>query len=227
MLSKFELVPITEITKFDNTEPVYDLEVEEDHSYNVKGIIVHNSACSTRIKTGVGYPQLSAIIECADAAHGMGGLVVADGGITCPGDIAKAFAAGADFVMMGGYFAGHDEGGGDVITKYIHTGEYTRNEEGDFHPVYREKKVVEFYGMSSKKAQENHGGSLKEYRASEGRVLEVPYKGPVSNTIQDILGGLRSACTYCGARNLKELPKRASFVKVSNQISTLYGIGQV
>jgi len=194
----------------------------------VKVGIGSGNACSTRIKTGVGYPQLSAIIECADAAHGLGGHIVGDGGITCPGDIVKAFAANADFVMIGGLFAGHTEGGGEVIREFEMTNLVTRNLLNgglDHSTVTRE--YVEFYGMSSKKAQEVHGSGLKEYRASEGRVLRVPYKGGVDSTIQDMLGGLRSACTYSGARNLKELPKRATFVKVNQQISALYGLGKL
>ena len=139
-------------------------------------------------------------VGCADAAHGLGGHIIADGGCTCPGDVAKAFGAGADFVMLGGMLAGHDEcGGGEVVeTK---TGE----------------KVVEFYGMSSKVAQERHSGELAEYRASEGKHVLVPYKGPVDNTVQDILGGVRSACTYTGSRQLKELSRRTTFVMVHRQ----------
>jgi GMP reductase len=150
------------------------------------------SVCTTRIKTGVGYPQLSAVIECADAAHGLGGHIIADGGCTCPGDVAKAFGAGADFVMLGGMFAGTDEGGGEVVDGKI-----------------------QFYGMSSRAAQ-SKTGTFKDYRASEGRVVEVQYKGPVEPIVSDILGGIRSTCTYVGARSLKELSKRTTFVQVNN-----------
>src|SRR3990167_10571389 len=141
------------------------------------------SVCTTREKTGVGYPQLSAIIECADAAHGLGGQVCADGGCATPGDVAKAFAAGADFVMLGGMFAGHDECSGDVI-----------DENG--------KKYKRFYGMSSAEAMEKYHGSVAGYRASEGRSVNVPYRGRVKNTVLDILGGLRSTCTYT-SQNIK------------------------
>lgn len=171
------------------------------------------NACSTRIKAGVGYPQLSAVLETSDAIHGLGGHVISDGGITCPGDVAKAFAAGSDMVMMGSYLAGTTEGLSDCIPKYI----YENNK-----PV-----AVEFYGMSSRTAQEAHGGSLSDYRASEGRVLHVPLKGSVSPLIQDLLGSLRSTCTYSGARTLKELPKRATFCQVHRQISTIYGVGKL
>ena len=150
------------------------------------------SVCTTRIKTGVGYPQLSAVIECADAAHGLGGHIIADGGCTCPGDVAKAFGAGSDFVMLGGMFAGCDEGGGQVVDGKI-----------------------QFYGMSSRAAQSKIG-TFKDYRASEGRVVEVQYKGPVEPIVSDILGGIRSTCTYVGARSLKELSKRTTFVQVNN-----------
>lgn len=166
----------------------------------VKVGIGPGSVCTTRIKTGVGYPQLSAVIECADAAHGLGGHIIADGGCSSPGDVAKAFGAGADFVMLGGMLAGTDEGGGEI-----------------------EGGVVKFYGMSSNEAQEQHGGT-KEYRASEGRVVQVPYKGPVGPIVGDILGGLRSTCTYVGAKSLKELSKRTTFVQVNNgrQYNTVY-----
>lgn len=161
------------------------------------------SVCTTRYKTGVGYPQLSAIIECADAAHGLKGLVCADGGCTCPGDVAKAFAAGADFVMLGGMLAGHDECHGDIIVK-------------------NDKKYKAFYGMSSAEAMNKHYGNVANYRASEGKLVHVPYKGAVSNTVQDILGGLRSACTYVGATQLKELTKRTTFIRVSQQLNEVY-----
>jgi GMP reductase len=152
------------------------------------------SVCTTRIKTGVGYPQLSAVIECADAAHGLGGHIIADGGCTCPGDVAKAFGAGADFVMLGGMLAGCDEGGGAV------------------NP---DDNTTSFYGMSSTAAQDKHGGR-KDYRASEGRVVKIPYRGPVAPVVQDILGGIRSTCTYVGAKSLKELSKRTTFIQVNN-----------
>lgn len=156
------------------------------------------SVCTTRIKTGVGYPQLSAIIGCADAAHGLGGLIISDGGCSTPGDVAKGFGAGADFVMLGGMLAGHDESGGDLIEK-----------DG--------KKFKLFYGMSSTTAMDKHAGGVADYRASEGKTVEVPYRGRVENTILDILGGVRSACTYVGAAKLKELSKRTTFIRVNEQ----------
>ena len=180
---KFELVEIGTLETESYNGYTYDLEVEEDHSYNIEGVVVHNSVCTTRLQTGVGYPQLSAIIECADAAHGLGGHIIADGGCTCPGDVAKAFGAGADFVMLGGMLAGHDEGGGEVIS-----------EDGN------NPRIV-FYGMSSEDAMNKHHGGVAEYRSSEGRTVEIKYRGPVRNTVLDILGGLRSACTYVGASN--------------------------
>jgi GMP reductase len=178
------------------------------------------SVCTTRIKTGVGYPQLSAIIECADAAHGLGGHIIADGGCTCPGDIAKAFGAGADFVMLGGMLAGTDEGGGEVITKHYKTGEVIlhQNDHSDqyeLQELFNTKKFVQFYGMSSTAAQDKHGGR-KDYRASEGRVVEIPYRGAVEPIVGDILGGIRSTCTYVGAHSLKELSKRTTFIQVNN-----------
>ena len=185
----------------------------------VKVGIGPGSVCTTRIQTGVGYPQLSAVIECADAAHGLGGHIVADGGCTCPGDVAKAFAGGADFVMLGGMLAGHDEGGGEVISKHYANGEATLLDNGNFLPHYEEKQFVQFYGMSSDSANKKHFGGLKEYRSSEGREILVPYRGAVSRTIQDILGGLRSTCTYIGAPTLKQISKCATFIEVSKQFN--------
>jgi GMP reductase len=161
------------------------------------------SVCETRIKTGVGYPQLSAIIECADAAHGLGGLIISDGGCTTPGDVAKAFGAGADFVMLGGMLAGHDECTGKIIVK-----------DG--------RSFKEFYGMSSKTAMEKHSGGVADYRASEGKTVEVEYRGKVENTMLDILGGIRSTCTYVGASQLKELSKRTTFIRVAEQENQVY-----
>jgi len=164
------------------------------------------SVCTTRKKTGVGYPQLSAVLECADAAHGLGGHIISDGGCTCPGDVAKAFGAGADFVMMGGMLAGHDQSGGEVQEK-------------------NGKKVKLFYGMSSATAMQKHVGGVAEYRASEGKTVEVPYRGDVNATMLDVLGGLRSACTYVGAGKLKEMPKRTTFIRVTQQLNEVFSGG--
>ena len=161
------------------------------------------SVCTTRVKTGVGYPQLSAIIECADAAHGLGGQIVSDGGCKIPGDVAKAFGGGADFVMLGGMFAGHIESGGETV-------------EVDG------KLFKKFYGMSSETAMNKHVGGVAEYRASEGKTVQIPFRGPVENTIKDILGGIRSTCTYVGASKLKELTKRTTFIRVQEQHNTVF-----
>jgi GMP reductase len=169
----------------------------------VKVGIGPGSVCTTRIKTGVGYPQLSAIIECADAAHGLGGQIISDGGCATPGDVAKAFGAGADFVMLGGMLAGHTESGGELVE---------RNGE----------KFKLFYGMSSETAMEKHVGGVAEYRASEGKTVEIPFKGDVDDTIQDILGGIRSTCTYVGAPRLKELTKRTTFIRVTEQENRVF-----
>jgi len=186
---------------------VWDIEVnDESHSFIANNCAVHNSVCTTRKKTGVGYPQLSAIIECADAAHGLGGMIMADGGCVYPGDFAKAFGGGADFVMAGGVFAGHDESGGELVT----------DEE-------TKKQYKEFYGMSSATAMQKHSDKVKNYRASEGKTIRVPYRGPVSNTISDITGGLRSACTYVGASKLKDLSKRTTFIRVTQQTNDVFG----
>lgn len=169
----------------------------------VKVGIGPGSVCTTRVKTGVGYPQLSAIIECADAAHGLGGQIISDGGCKIPGDIAKAFGGGADFVMLGGMFAGHEESGGQLI-----------EQNGEQFKV--------FYGMSSKTAMDKHAGGVAEYRASEGKTVQIPYRGAVDNTLQDILGSLRSTCTYVGASRLKELTKRTTFIRVQEQHNEVF-----
>jgi GMP reductase len=191
----------------------------------VKVGIGPGSVCTTRIQTGVGYPQLSAVIECADAAHGLGGHIIADGGCTTPGDVAKAFAGGADFVMLGGMLAGHDEGGGKVITKFYETNELEYEVldhlENRRH-VVEQKKFIQFYGMSSESANDKHFGGLKEYRSSEGRTVLVPYRGAVARTIQDILGGVRSTCTYAGAIRLKHLSKCTTFVRCTQTHNPVY-----
>jgi len=166
----------------------------------VKCGIGPGSVCTTRIQTGVGYPQLSAVIECADAAHGLGGHIIADGGCTNSGDVAKAFGGGSDFVMLGGMLAGHVEGGGEVVDN-----------------------MIRFYGMSSETANDKHFGGLKDYRASEGKEVSIPYKGKVATTIQSILGGIRSSCTYIGAGKIKDLPKCTTFVRVNNTHNIVYG----
>jgi GMP reductase len=169
----------------------------------VKVGIGPGSVCTTRVKTGVGYPQLSAVIECADAAHGLGGQIVSDGGCAVPGDIAKAFGGGADFVMLGGMLAAHDECEGKVI-----------EENGE--------SFMLFYGMSSESAMKRHVGGVAEYRAAEGKTVKLPLRGPVADTARDILGGLRSACTYVGAERLKELTKRTTFIRVTEQENRVF-----
>ncbi len=170
----------------------------------VKVGIGPGSVCTTRVKTGVGYPQLSAIIECADAAHGLGGRIIGDGGCACPGDVSKAFGGGADFVMLGGMLAGHTESGGELVVKDGET-------------------FVKFYGMSSQSAMDKHSGGVANYRAAEGKTVLLPYRGSVENTIQDILGGVRSTCTYLGAAELKELTKRTTFIRVQEQENNVFG----
>lgn len=168
----------------------------------VKVGIGPGSVCTTRIQTGVGMPQVSAILECADAAHGLKGHIIGDGGITCPGDMAKAFGAGADFVMAGGIFSGHDENPGDLIT----------DDNGN--------KFKIFYGMSSKHAMEKHYGKMDSYRSSEGRCIKIKYRGALEDTILNYLGGLRSTCTYINAASIKEMPKCTTFVQVNQQLNT-------
>jgi GMP reductase len=162
------------------------------------------SVCTTRSVAGVGYPQLSSISECSDAAHGLGGHVMADGGCKYPGDVSKAFGAGADFVMLGGMFAGHEESGGELV----------EDEDG--------VKYKDFYGMSSTKAQQTYYGDLAEHRAPEGKKVRLKYKGPLDHTIQAILGGVRSACSYVGAKTLKDLPKCTTFIRVTQTTNEVF-----
>ena len=199
----------------------------------VKVGIGPGSVCTTRKLTGVGRPQLSAILECADAAHGVGGMICADGGCTCAGDVAKAFGAGADFVMLGGMLAGTDESAGEEIERMYKTNEYTYYSEPsdesntpDYFPdkpKYEIKKFKQFYGMSSQLAQEKHFGGMAKYRASEGKVVEIPYKGSVENIIQEIQGGIRSTMSYIGARRLKDIPKCTTFYRVNRQLNEVFG----
>lgn len=180
-------------------------EMVEELSINggldiIKCGIGSGSVCTTRLQTGVGCPQLSTVIECADAAHGVGTQIISDGGIVHIGDISKAFGAGADFVMMGSMFSGHEESGGDLI------------EESGI-------KYKLFYGMSSSKAMDTYHGGVAHYRSSEGKVVKIPYKGSVENTILDILGGVRSTMTYIGAISIKDIPKCTTFMMVNNQVN--------
>ena len=164
----------------------------------VKVGIGPGSVCTTRIKTGIGYPQLSAVIECADAAHGLNAHIIADGGCVSSGDIVKAFAGGADFVMIGGMLAGHDECEGEV-----------------------ENGFMEFYGMASESAMDKHDNH-NSYRGAEGKTVKIPHRGRVDDTIKDILSGIRSACTYVGANSLRTLSKCTTFVRVNNTHNTIY-----
>lgn len=165
----------------------------------VKCGIGPGSVCTTRLMTGVGIPQLSGMIECADAAHGVGGLVIADGGCVYPGDVAKAFGAGSDFVMLGGMLAGHDESEGTV-----------------------KNGQIEFYGMSSDTAMSIHGSEKAGYRSSEGKLVTLQHRGSVEDTLVEIIGGVRSACTYIGAKRIKDMPKCSTFVRVNQQVNTVF-----
>ena len=193
----------------------------------VKVGIGNGSVCTTRKLTGVGYPQLSAVMECADAAHGLKGHVLCDGGCQMAGDVAKAFGAGADFVMIGGMFAGHEECGGEKVYNYSPNEPISQMQadinnakklNGELEPTH-----IKFYGMSSQAAMEKYAGGVAEYRASEGKEVLVPYRGKIENTIKEILGGVRSCCTYVGAKTLKELPKRTTFIKVHHTHNTVFG----
>lgn len=218
----YDRVEIKKVEEFVYDDIVYDLEVEEDHSYCVseKNIVVHNSACTTRIKSAIGYPQLSAVSECADAAHGLNGHICSDGGCTCPGDVAKAFGAGADFCMLGGMLAGHAEC--DEAEWIYHPKVLTP--PGKPHVATGElvKKSMLFYGMSSREAMEKYSGGVAEYKAAEGKCVEIPYRGVVMDTVNDILGGLRSCCTYVGTTKLKDLSKCTTFIRCNDTHNRVY-----
>jgi IMP dehydrogenase/GMP reductase len=200
----FEVSIMDKKDVYDEVE-VWDIEVNCDtHSFIANNSIVHNSVCTTRLQTGVGMPQFSAIMECADAAHGLNGHIISDGGVKVPGDFSKAFAGGADFVMSGSMFAGFDESAGDLIT----------DANG--------RKFKTFYGMSSSTSMNKYHGGVAKHRSSEGKTVKVPYKGPVQEQVYNILGGIRSTCTYTGARRLKDLPKCATFMRVNNQVNNKY-----
>ena len=228
------MIEFVEIHKSDtivNNKKTYDLEVDVDHTYNINGIIVHNSNCTTRKETGIGRSQLSAVIECAEAAHAVDGMICADGGVTCNGDICKAFGAGADFVMVGSLVAGTDEADGEVIEKMYRTNEYEFYEEDcctltkpstrewtEYHPdkpIYSIKKFKLAYGMSSRFAQEKHWNGMAKYRTSEGIVTLKEYVGPAQEVIDSYLGGLRSCMTYISAKRLKDIPKCCTFYKTN------------
>jgi GMP reductase len=191
-----ELFPDIVITAGNVVTPECIYDLIKTYGVNIIKIgIGSGMACETRLKTGVGYPQLQAILDCSTAAHEAGGYIISDGGIKSPCDIAKAFAGGADFVMAGGIFAGHDESPGKIVE-------------------IKGVKYKEFYGMSSQEANDRYNGGMKNYRTSEGKKITVPLKGPLENTIMDINGGLRSACTYVNANNLDEFYTNTQFVSI-------------
>jgi IMP dehydrogenase/GMP reductase len=188
---------------------VFDIEVDcPTHSFIANNSIVHNSVCTTRLQTGIGYPQFSAILECADAAHGLDAHIISDGGIQNVGDFSKAFGAGADFVMCGSMFAGHEECNGETI-----------EENG--------KKYKIFYGMSSAAAMNKYHGGVAHYRSAEGKIVKIPYKGKVDDTILNILGGIRSTMTYINARKIKNIPKCATFIRVNNIVNKIYNGSEI
>ena len=190
--------------KNNGLEEVFDITVDcPTHSFIANGNVVHNSVCTTRLQTGVGYPQFSAVMECADAAHGLNGHIISDGGIQNVGDFSKALGGGADFVMCGSMFAGHTESGGELIEE-------------------NEKKYKVFYGMSSSNAMNKYHGGVAHYRSAEGKCVKIPYKGDVEHTVLNILGGIRSTMTYIGAHNLKDIPKCSSFIRVNNIVNKIY-----
>ena len=187
----------------------------------VKVGIGSGSVCTTRLKTGVGYPQLSAVMECADAAHGLGGHICSDGGCKVVGDICKAFGGNADFVMLGSMFAGCDECEGEWKYEYL-------TALGSWQPIDpknnndKRKVSLQYYGMSSKNAMDKHHDGIASYRTAEGKCVTVPYKGHAAEVLQDIYGGLRSACTYIGANKIKDFGKKTTFIQVNNTHNRIY-----
>ena len=176
----------------------------------VKVGIGSGSCCTTRKQTGIGMPQLSAVIECADTAHGLDAHIISDGGLQVVGDFSKAYGAGADFVMSGSMFAGHNESGGEII-------EDCKN--GKLYKV--------FYGMSSDTAMHKYSGGIAKYRSSEGKTVKIEYRGPVEQTILNIHGGIRSTMTYIGAKKIKDIPKCATFARVNRQLNTIYNGSEI
>jgi GMP reductase len=175
----------------------------------VKVGIGSGSCCTTRKQTGIGMPQLSAVIECADTAHGLDAHIVSDGGLQVVGDFSKAYGAGADFVMSGSMFAGHKESGGEML--------HETNSRGE---IVRSFKV--FYGMSSDTAMNKYNGGVAYYRSSEGKTVKVEYRGPVKDTVLDIQGGIRSTMTYIGSKKIKDIPKCTTFIRVNRQLNNIY-----
>jgi GMP reductase len=187
----------------------------------VKVGIGPGSVCLTRMKTGVGFPQLSAIAECADVVHGLGAHICGDGGCKYPKDICKAFGAGADFVMLGGMLAGTEECEGiwEYEWKHRESGnkqwsKYNWNDNG-LDSYTTGSKRLRFHGMSSKEAMDLHHGGMADYKASEGEEITVPYKGKAEEVIKDILGSLRGCASLIGAESLKDIPKCCTFVRVN------------
>lgn len=172
----------------------------------VKVGLGNGSCCTTRKQTGIGMPQLSAVMECSDTAHGIDAHIISDGGIQVIGDFSKAYAGGADFVMSGSMFAGHLESGGELIDD---------KENG--------KQFKIFYGMSSTTAMNKYSGGVAKYRSSEGKTVKLEFRGPVEATILEILGGIRSSMTYLGAKKIKDIPKCATFIRVNRQLNQIYG----
>ena len=179
----------------------------------VKVGIGNGSCCTTRKQTGIGMPQLSAVIECSDTAHGIDAHIISDGGLQVIGDFPKAYAAGADFVMSGSMFAAHQESGGELV------------EEIDNNGTSKLFKV--FYGMSSTTAMNKYSGGVAKYRSSEGKTVKLEYRGPVENTILEILGGLRSSMTYLGSKKIKDIPKCATFIRVNRQLNQMYNSKEI
>jgi GMP reductase len=190
----------------------------------VKVGIGSGSVCTTRLKTGVGYPQLSAVMECADAAHGLGGHICSDGGCKVVGDICKAFGGNTDFVMLGSMFAGADECEGEWRYEYLTSmGFWQPLDPGyKFDPPKRRKTTLQYYGMSSKNAMNKHHNGVAKYRTAEGKCVTVPYKGKAEDILQDIYGGIRSACTYIGANKIKDFGKKTTFIQVNNTHNKVY-----
>jgi GMP reductase len=169
----------------------------------VKIGIGNGSCCTTRKQTGIGMPQLSAVMECSDTAHGIDAHIISDGGIQVVGDFSKAYGAGADFVMSGSMFAAHKESGGELI-----------EENGNLYKI--------FYGMSSTTAMNKYAGGVANYRSSEGKTVKISYRGPIENTILDVMGGIRSSMTYLGAKKIKDIGKCATFIRVNRQLNQIY-----
>ncbi len=196
-------IPILSVEVEEDQElEVFNLEVAEEHTYVANGVVVHN--CTTRVISGAGVPQITAIAECAKAAEGSDVPIIADGGIKFSGDITKAIAAGADSVMIGSLLAGTDESPGELI---LYQGRSYKSYRGMGSLAAMKQGSRDRYGQEDEEAE----GKL----VPEGIEGRVTYKGSTAALIAQLVGGLRAGMGYTGCRTIKELQQKARFMKIT------------